>query len=234
MELPKAWPSETDWTQCLRSHLASESFQNLAQFIAQERTEHEVYPAAAQTFRAFEVTPYARTRVVILGQDPYHGPGQAHGLAFSVPLGVKTPPSLRNILRELCNDLGIPNPKADCGDLTSWGEQGVLLLNTVLTVRRGTPGSHQKKGWEAFTDHVIESLNRHPHRLVFILWGKPASQKKSLIDSRHATIESSHPSPLSAYRGFLDSRPFSKTNNILQSHGTQPIDWESIYQEQNR
>ena len=230
MEIPAAWPKETDWTQLLGDYLASHSFYQLQQFVVNQRKHHTVYPDANHVFRAFQITAFAKTRVVILGQDPYHGPGQAHGLAFSVPPGVRTPPSLRNILQELSTDLNITPSDRHCGDLTSWSQQGVLLLNTVLTVRQGMAGSHQNQGWEDFTDHVIERLNEHPSQLVFILWGKSAGRKKTLIHSRHATIESAHPSPLSAYRGFLGSKPFSKTNSLLQSWQSEPIGWQSVFQ----
>ena len=158
-----------------------------------------------------------------MGQDPYHGPGQAHGLSFSVKDGVKHPPSLKNIFKELADDVGVSIPES--GNLIKWSQQGVLMLNTVLTVRMAEANSHRKKGWEAFTDEVIRSLNQHPQQLVFILWGGPAQKKEKLIDSRHAIIKSAHPSPLSAYRGFLGSKPFSTTNQFLSDSDQSPIDW---------
>ncbi|MCH2180977.1 MAG: uracil-DNA glycosylase [Mariniblastus sp.] len=230
MTLSSAWPRETDWNERLGDYLASPSFERLDQYMANERKHHTVYPCRDQVFRAFQLTPFAQTRVVILGQDPYHGPGQADGLAFSVPPGFPPPPSLRNILQELTTDLNLPLKKTVGGDLTSWARQGVLLLNTVLTVRQGEAGSHQKQGWETLTDHVMESLNHHPQQLVFILWGQMAGRKAALIDSRHTTIQSAHPSPLSCYRGFWGSRPFSRANAALESDRQRPICWESVFQ----
>ena len=221
--IPKNWPAESDWTSHLESTFATDRFQDLEQFVAQERAEYTVFPPAEETFNAFLTTPFAKTKVVILGQDPYHGPGQAHGLSFSVKDGVKHPPSLRNIFKELADDVGATIP--DSGNLTKWSRQGVLLLNTVLTVRKSEANSHRKKGWETFTDEVIRSLNNHPRQIVFILWGGPAQKKEKLIDSRHAIIKSAHPSPLSAYRGFLGSKPFSKTNQFLADSDQSPIDW---------
>ena len=175
-------------------------------------------------FRALHLTPYAETKVFILGQDPYHGPGQANGLAFSVSDGVKIPPSLQNIHKELESDLGIPRPSH--GQLEAWALQGVLLLNATLTVRARTAASHQKKGWETFTDQVISAVNEKDDRVVFILWGSTARKKKAIIDmTRHVVIESSHPSPLSAHRGFFGSRPFSAANEALVAAGRQPVDW---------
>jgi uracil-DNA glycosylase len=189
-----------------------------------ERASQDVYPAEEKVFNAFRMTPYGETKVVILGQDPYHGAGQAHGLSFSVEGETTLPPSLKNIYRELADDIGCQTPAT--GDLSSWARQGVFLLNTVLTVRDGEPNSHRKQGWEKFTDFVIEQLNRHPQCLVFLLWGKPAEKKATLIDpSRHAVIVSPHPSPLSAHRGFFGSRPFSKANAALASTGRETIDW---------
>ena len=183
-----------------------------------------MYPPSDQVFAALHLTPFADTRVVILGQDPYHGPGQAHGLCFSVADGVAVPPSLVNIYKELQSDLGIAPPRR--GDLSAWARQGVLLLNTTLTVRRGAAASHQGKGWETFTDEVIGAVNRKPHRVVFILWGSHARRKKQLVDtSRHTVIESAHPSPLSAHNGFFGSRPFSRTNAALEAADLTPIDW---------
>jgi uracil-DNA glycosylase len=183
-----------------------------------------VYPAHEHVFAALHLTPYALTRVLILGQDPYHGPRQAHGLCFSVPVGTAIPPSLVNIHRELADDVGVPVP--DHGNLEAWARQGVLLLNATLTVRAGQAGSHQNKGWETFTDEVITAVNAKPEHVVFILWGSYARRKRALIDTaRHTVIESPHPSPLSAHNGFFGSRPFSRANAALVAHGQQPIDW---------
>lgn len=176
-------------------------------------------------FEALQITPYEKVKIVILGQDPYHGPNQAHGLSFSVQPGVKVPPSLQNIYKELQNDLGIS--PVNHGYLVPWAEQGVLLLNTVLTVRQGQAYSHQGKGWEQLTDKVIEKLNERQDPVVFILWGKPAQKKISMIDtSKHVIIKSVHPSPLSAHRGFFGSKPFSQANNALVALGKTPIDWQ--------
>lgn len=221
--IPKNWPAESDWTSHLEGAFASNEFQELEQFVARERGEFTVFPPADETFNAFATTPFAKTKAVILGQDPYHGPGQAHGLSFSVKDGVKHPPSLKNIFKELTDDVGVSIPES--GNLIKWSQQGVLMLNTVLTVRMAEANSHRKKGWEAFTDEVIRSLNQHPQQLVFILWGGPAQKKEKLIDSRHAIIKSAHPSPLSAYRGFLGSKPFSTTNQFLSDSDQSPIDW---------
>lgn len=192
--------------------------------MAAERAQHQVFPPPHQVFAALHLTPCAELKAVILGQDPYHGPGQAHGLCFSVAAGVAPPPSLRNIFTELETDLGIARP--DHGDLSAWARHGVLLLNTSLTVRAHQAASHKGKGWERFTDRVIEVVNDKPERVVFILWGAHARKKKALIDrSRHVVIESSHPSPLSAHNGFLGSRPFSRANEALVAAGRDPVDW---------
>jgi uracil-DNA glycosylase len=184
-----------------------------------------VYPPPDEVFAALHLTPYAETRVVILGQDPYHGPGQAHGLCFSVRDGVALPPSLVNIYKELSDDLGIPPPRH--GNLEAWARQGVLLLNATLTVRAGQAGSHQGKGWETFTDAVLATVNAKPEHVVFILWGGYARKKKALIDTgRHTVIESPHPSPLSAHNGFFGSRPFSRANAALVAAGRDPVDWD--------
>ena len=199
-------------------------FASLQEFVGEQRESQTVYPPADQVFRAFELTSLADTRVVILGQDPYHGPDQAHGLCFSVPETVsKLPPSLKNIYKELAADLDCDIPQH--GNLESWARQGVLLLNTVLTVRKSEANSHRKKGWETFTDAVIESVGNRDTPCVFILWGKPAEKKLPLIGAQHSTIISPHPSPLSAHRGFFGSRPFSKTNDALRQFGTETIDW---------
>ena len=197
---------------------------DLQTFVAAERDHHPVYPQHEDVFAALHLTPLSGTKVVILGQDPYHGPGQAHGLAFSVPPGVPTPPSLRNIFKELRADLGIEPPRDGC--LEPWARQGVLLLNTTLTVRGGAAASHQGHGWETFTDRVIETIDAKPHPVVFILWGSHARRKQALVDTgRHHIIESAHPSPLSAHNGFFGSRPFSRANAALEADGLAPIDW---------
>ena len=211
------------WKSALKDEFASSYFQELSEFVAAERSQYEVFPPEEDVFNAFRLTPLSKVRVVILGQDPYHDVGQAHGLCFSVQPGVKLPPSLRNIYKELESDLG--HEPASHGCLTSWAEQGVLLLNTVLTVRAHEANSHQKKGWETFTDSVLKIVNEQPS-VVFVLWGKPAQKKRSLIDDRHLVIESAHPSPLSARRGFFGSRPFSLINERLQASGQPAITWE--------
>ncbi len=214
----------TDWNPLLRTEFDEPYWTSLQQFVAGERAQAPVYPPHDQVFAALHLTPYADTRVMILGQDPYHGPGQAHGLAFSVRPGVRIPPSLANIHRELEDDVGVPPP--DHGNLESWARGGVLLLNTTLTVRGGQAASHQGKGWERFTDRVIGVVDAKREHVVFILWGGHARKKKSLIDqTRHTVLESPHPSPLSAHNGFFGSRPFSCANDALVAHGQQPIDW---------
>ncbi|MGD9998684.1 MAG: uracil-DNA glycosylase [Ilumatobacteraceae bacterium] len=214
----------TDWNPLLRGEFAKPYWQQLQQFVADERQRRPVYPAADEVFQALHLTSFADTRVVILGQDPYHGTGQAHGLCFSVRHGVQPPPSLVNIFRELHDDLGIDPPHH--GNLEAWARQGVLLLNTCLTVRAGQAGSHHGKGWEAFTDEVLRVVDAKPQRVVFILWGSPARKKKALIHGpQHVVIESAHPSPLSAHNGFFGSRPFSRTNAALVEAGLPPIDW---------
>jgi uracil-DNA glycosylase len=213
-----------DWNRVLKQALESPSFRKLERFVDAERRAHTVYPSEEDLFSAFRLTPFERVRVLLLGQDPYHGPGQAHGLAFSVQPGVPPPPSLVNIFKELKSDLGLPLP-AD-GSLVPWAEQGVLLLNAVLTVRQGEPNSHARQGWEEFTDAVIQAVSAKPEPVVFLLWGGYARKKRKLIDAnRHVIIESAHPSPLSASAGFFGSRPFSKINEALVSHGQSPIDW---------
>jgi uracil-DNA glycosylase len=214
----------TDWNPVLRDQLAKPYWAELQAFVAGEREQHPVYPPHADVFAALHLTPRATTKVVILGQDPYHGPGQAHGLAFSVPPGVRPPPSLRNIFTELQADLGIPPPGH--GSLEPWARQGVLLLNTTLTVRGGASASHQGRGWELFTDEVIKAVDTKPERVVFILWGASARRKRTLVDhSRHVVLESAHPSPLSASSGFFGSRPFSRANVALVEAGREPVDW---------
>ena len=214
----------TDWNPVLRAEFDEPYWKELQAFVAAERQRATVYPPHADVFAALHLTPYATARVMILGQDPYHGPGQAHGLCFSVRDGVAVPPSLQNIHKELEADLGVPRPQH--GNLEAWARQGVLLLNATLTVRAGQAGSHQGKGWETFTDRVIRAVNAKPEHVVFILWGSYARRKKELIDTtRHTVIESPHPSPLSAHNGFFGTRPFSRANAALAAHGQDPIDW---------
>lgn len=217
--------TEKGWQKALASELKAPYFKSVSAFVADERRAAKaIYPAADQVFAALERTPLAAVRVVILGQDPYHGPGQAHGLSFSVPPGTPLPPSLRNIFKELAADLGIP--PARHGDLGYWADQGVLLLNSVLTVEGERAGSHAGKGWEEFTDKILATLSAERDGLVFLLWGAYAQKKGKLIDEkRHLVLTSAHPSPLSAHRGFLGSRPFSKINAYLEAHGKPPIDW---------
>ncbi len=214
----------TDWNPLLREELAKPYWAELQAFVATERAHHQVYPPPEQVFAALHQTPFAEVEVLILGQDPYHGPGQAHGLCFSVQAGVAPPPSLRNIFTELEADLGIAPPNHGC--LDAWTRQGVLLLNTSLTVRAHQAASHQKKGWETFTDEVIRAVNTKTERVVFVLWGAAARRKKALVDQdRHVVIESAHPSPLSAHNGFFGSRPFSRTNGALVAADRDPVDW---------
>ncbi len=218
----------TDWNPILRSEFDKPYWRELQDFVTQERSQHVVYPPAEDVFSALHLTPYAEVRVVILGQDPYHGAGQAHGLAFSVRPPTPIPPSLRNMFKELESDLGISPPGH--GFLQAWATQGVLLLNTSLTVRARTAGSHQKRGWETFTDEVIRAVASKAEPVVFLLWGSAARAKKKLIAStgatHHTILESPHPSPLSAHRGFFGSRPFSQTNAALEQAGQATIDWD--------
>ncbi len=214
-----------DWDGLLADYFASEQYQALRRFLAEEYRAHTVYPDMYDIFNALKYTGYADTRVVILGQDPYHGPGQAHGLCFSVKKGVEPPPSLKNIFHELHEDLGLSEPKN--GDLTAWARQGVLLLNTVLTVRAHQPNSHKGHGWEAFTDRVIELLNEKETPVVFLLWGANARNKAKIVTNPiHVKLEAPHPSPLSAYNGFFGCRHFSKANAWLLKTGQAPIDWQ--------
>lgn len=214
----------TDWNPVLRAEFAQPYWAELQAFVDVERQAGPVFPPATEVFAALHLTSFADVKVVILGQDPYHGVGQAHGLCFSVRPGTGLPPSLRNIFRELHDDLGVEVPRS--GDLTAWARQGVLLLNTTLTVRAGQAASHQGRGWEHFTDQVIRAVDAKPEPVVFILWGAAARRKKALIDtSRHAVIESAHPSPLSASNGFFGSRPFSRANEALVAAGRDPVDW---------
>lgn len=214
----------TDWNPILRSEFAKPYWAPLQEFVATERAAYEVYPPHDEVFAALHLTPFADVKVLLLGQDPYHGPGQAHGLCFSVKPPTPPPPSLRNIFTELCDDIGCAPPIN--GSLKPWAAQGVLLLNTTLTVRRGQAASHQKRGWETFTDEVIRVVNEKSDRVVFVLWGVAAGKKQSLIDiDRHRVITSVHPSPLSAHRGFFGSKPFSETNRLLVEAGRDPVDW---------
>ncbi|SDY76856.1 uracil-DNA glycosylase [Tindallia californiensis] len=215
---------KNDWSQILESEFEKDYYAQLRNFLKNEYQHHSVYPAAANIFNALHYTSYQQTKVVILGQDPYHGKGQAHGLSFSVQKDIPAPPSLVNIFKELKDDLECPVPSHGC--LTSWAKQGVLLLNTVLTVRQGEPASHRGKGWERFTDQVIKALNNSENPIVFMLWGKQASEKASMISNpNHLILYAPHPSPLSAYRGFLGCRHFSKANAYLVSQRIEPIDW---------
>ena len=215
---------KTDWNPLLRKQFAEPYWAELQGFIQQEREGCQVFPPQEEVFAALHLTPFSEVKVLILGQDPYHGEGQAHGLCFSVRRGVVAPPSLKNIFKELKNDLDLAAPNH--GNLESWTQQGVLLLNSVLTVRAHNAGSHRNRGWELFTDEIIRVVNAKSERVVFILWGASAQKKRPLIDSpTHVIIESPHPSPLSASRGFFGSRPFSRTNAALEEAGRQPIDW---------
>lgn len=214
-----------EWSDLLAKEKNEDYFQNILQTIQQERKNgQDIYPAQKDIFNAFRYTPLDNLKVVILGQDPYHGPGQAHGLSFSVPKGVNPPPSLQNIFKEIHADLGIPMPKHGC--LMDWAKQGVLLLNASLSVKAGQPQSHHYLGWERFTDQVIKDLNALDRPLVFLLWGAYAQKKAQFLNNpRHLILKTTHPSPLSAHRGFLGCKHFSKTNTYLKSHGVEPIDW---------
>ncbi|MCK5873596.1 MAG: uracil-DNA glycosylase [Alcanivoracaceae bacterium] len=216
---------EPGWKQALASEFSSDYMTQLRAFLLAEKQQGKVvYPAGPQIFNAFEHTPFDQVKVVILGQDPYHGPGQAHGLCFSVPEGVPPPPSLMNIFKEISRDFGTPMSRN--GNLEHWADQGVLLLNATLTVLQGQAGAHQGKGWERFTDAVIDRLNQHRDGLVFMLWGSYAQKKGALIDrQRHLVLTAPHPSPLSAHRGFIGCGHFSRANNWLQERGQTPIDW---------
>ena len=215
---------EPSWLTLLKAEFEKPYMQRLRAFLIEEKRHHKVYPLKKDIFSAFWLTPFTTVKVVILGQDPYHGRGQAHGLCFSVPEGMPSPPSLVNIFKELEQDLGIPNPKTGC--LSSWAKQGVFLLNTILTVRQGSPRSHQGQGWEDFTNTVIRLLGEQQEHLVFLLWGKDAQEKQSLISKeKHLLLKAPHPSPYSADRGFFGSKPFSKANDYLKQHGKKPITW---------
>lgn len=213
-----------DWHDYLHDQFSQPYYKDLRTFLIEEYNSQTIYPHMNDIFNALHYTPFANVKAVILGQDPYHGPGQAHGLSFSVQPGVNPPPSLENIFTELQNDLGIERPSH--GHLISWAKEGVLLLNTVLTVRAGQAHSHRGKGWETFTDQVIQTLNEKREPVVYILWGRAAQNKRALIDTtKHHILEAPHPSPLSAYRGFFGSKPFSKTNELLIKSGVAPINW---------
>ena len=214
----------TTWNEILSEEMKKDYYQELLAFVQKRREEVSVFPEEKNVFRALELTPFESVKVVILGQDPYHGFGQAHGLSFSVQKGIPLPPSLRNIYKELQEDLGGELPTE--GDLSHWAKQGVLLLNTVLTVEEGNANSHKGMGWETLTNRLIESLNELNHPVIFILWGKPAQDKEKLITNlSHVILKAPHPSPLSAYRGFFGSKPFSKVNEILIQQGQTPIRW---------
>lgn len=216
---------EESWKEILHGEFDSPYFQDLSRFIREEVIGFTIYPPGPKIFSAFNLTPFNRVKVVILGQDPYHGPGQAHGLCFSVPAGIPHPPSLVNIFKELQQDTGLPVPLS--GDLSRWAQQGVLLINAILTVRANEPTSHQNKGWEKFTDAVIRNLSEKRKNLVFLLWGNYARAKEQLIDGdNHFILKAAHPSPLSASRGFFGCRHFSQTNRILNDLGLNGIDWE--------
>lgn len=213
------------WKSQLTGEFNQPYFTTLKEFLVSEKQQYAVYPPGNRIFAAFDITTWDNVKVVILGQDPYHGKGQAHGLCFSVPAGIQPPPSLVNIFKELKSDLGIPIPSH--GNLESWARQGVLLLNATLTVRANQAGSHQNKGWEQFTDAVIRRLSDHKEGLVFILWGRFAQAKEELIDRRkHHILKAPHPSPFSANSGFFGCRHFSRTNTILEGHGREPVDWD--------
>ena len=219
---------DPSWYAVLQSQFEAPYFAELKAFLVAERQQHTCYPPGSLIFNAFDSTPFDKVKVVILGQDPYHEPGQAMGLCFSVPQGIQVPPSLVNIIKEINADLGTQIP-VTCGDLSGWAQQGVLLLNATLTVRAHQAGSHQKHGWETFTDAAIQALSQQRSGLVILLWGSYAIAKKSLIDTtKHCVLTAPHPSPLSAYRGFFGCHHFSQANNYLAAHGQQPIDWTRI------
>ena len=217
---------DPSWKKVLQKEFNQNYFSNIVQHLKTEKAQKKtIYPAGNNIFNAFNLTPFEKVKVVILGQDPYHGPGQAHGLCFSVLIGIDPPPSLQNIFKELNQDIGLPIPSH--GDLTNWAKQGVFLLNASLTVRAAEPMSHSKIGWANFTDAVIKKLSAEKKNLVFILWGKFAQEKKILIDAeKHLILTSAHPSPLSAHTGFFGSKHFSATNEYLTRHGIDPIDWQ--------
>ena len=215
---------EESWKKILFDEFQKPYFKALKEFLVEEKKHHTIYPSGSHLFAAFDHTPFDKVKVVILGQDPYHGAKQAHGLSFSVQDGIAHPPSLQNIFKELSDDIGSTSPKN--GNLSAWADQGVFLLNTVLSVRANEANSHRGRGWENFTDTVIKLLSSQKEHLVFILWGAPAGLKASLIDTKkHLILQAPHPSPLSSYRGFFGSKPFSKTNDYLIKNGKTPIQW---------
>lgn len=215
---------DESWKKALWNEFQADYFRNLKEFLVEERKQYIVYPPGPHIFSAFNRTPLSKLKVVILGQDPYHGTGQAHGLCFSVPDGIKAPPSLVNIFKEIHADLQLPVPKH--GNLEAWAANGVLLINATLTVRASQAGSHQKQGWETFTDKVIQTVSEQKENVVFLLWGRFAQAKKTLIDtSKHLVLEAAHPSPFSAYNGFFGCKHFSKTNDYLKEHGIEEVDW---------
>ena len=216
---------QNDWLDVLENEFTKDYYNVLTDFIEKEYDTREIYPPKEDIFNAFHVTPLKNVKIVILGQDPYHGMGQAHGMSFSVKKDIDIPPSLVNIYKELYSDIGCRI--SEHGNLTSWAEQGVLLLNTVLTVRSGHPHSHRNIGWEKFTDAAIRGLNEQDRPIVYFLWGNAAKQKKAMLTNpKHLVIESAHPSPLSAYKGFFGSKPFSQANDFLIKQGLEPIDWQ--------
>lgn len=216
---------EQSWKVVLLKEFNKDYFIKLKQFLLDEKKHHSIYPKGKDIFNAFHYTPFDRVKVVILGQDPYHGIGQAHGLSFSVPNGVKQPPSLKNIFKEIAADLNLPLPAT--GNLSPWAKQGVLLLNTTLSVRVKQAGSHQKKGWEEFTDSVIQNISQKKEGVIFLLWGRFAQDKAELIDkNKHHILTAPHPSPFSVYRGFFGCKHFSKTNKLLAEQGLKEIDWK--------
>ena len=216
---------ESSWKEALKQEFDNEYFTNLKHFLIEEKSKYKIFPQGSKIFEAFNLCPLNKTKVVIIGQDPYHGPNQAHGLCFSVQEGIKHPPSLVNIFKEYHSDLSLPIPQS--GELSAWAKQGVLMLNATLTVRAHQANSHKEKGWERFTDAAIKAVSDKRDNCVFILWGSYAQKKSRLIDNtKHLIITAPHPSPLSSYRGFFGSKPFSKTNNWLIEHNIEPIDWE--------
>lgn len=216
---------ENDWDKVLEGEFDKDYYKELRKFLIEEYRSQIIHPSMYDIFNALKTVPYEDVKIVILGQDPYHGPNQAHGMSFSVRPGIPAPPSLQNIFKEIRDDVGCSIPEH--GYLMEWAQQGVLLLNTVLTVREGQANSHKGRGWEIFTDRVIELLSRREKPMVFLLWGGNARSKKNLIDgSRHLILESAHPSPLSAYRGFFGCRHFSRANDFLRKNGMEPVDWQ--------
>lgn len=216
---------EESWFRVLQNEFEAAYFADLKAFLVEEKLHFKIFPSGKNIFRAFNLTPLSMVKAVILGQDPYHGPGQAHGLCFSVPYGIQQPPSLKNIFKELNSDIGIKIP--DHGNLEKWANEGVLLLNTVLTVRQGSAASHRGKGWERFTDAAIKAISDNRAGIVFLLWGRDAINKEALIDtSRHFVLKAPHPSPLSAYTGFFGCRHFSKANQLLTNAGLLPVNWQ--------